>query len=315
MTKRDETLPRVSELIEFLSDYDSIPEYRMEPARERGLKNHKIIEEHYHKKTDNIVANLFKEALKKIFKLKSTYDEFPVFEEQLNGSLYTGRPDFRLYDNLIDYKFTSDPTPKPQWALQLILYETLEKEVNNITINNLYVFHYPKDWSLFVYKVADTKVWNELVYFADFILDNHESIKTGGLEKYDALNMWEDILTDYQIFEYVDSFYAPREIEKANELEKAAVYYNFKQVEKQLSKLKDDITRYMVENNIPSLDDGEGHGIRLKTRVTKEYDPKLKAVAKKKYDADLEKCQIGQKETTYIECFSPKQEDKKLIEE
>lgn len=313
MTKRDETLPRVSELIGFLSDYDSIPEYRMEPARERGLKNHKVIQEHYHKKTDNIVANLFKDAIKKIFKLKSVYDEFPVFEEQLNGSRYTGRPDCRLYDNLIDYKFTSDSVPKPQWALQLMFYAVLEDSINNVFIRDHYIFHYPKDWSLFVYKIS-TKAKINLLSIAKYIIDNHEAIKTGGLERYDALNMWEDILTDYEIFEYVDSFFAPMEIEKANELEKAQVYYNFKQVEKKLSKLKDDITKYMADNNIPSLDDNKGHGIVLRTKTKDLYDEKKKAKALKAYQKAKEKCKIGTTTTTYIECFSPKPSDKKLIE-
>jgi hypothetical protein len=311
MTKRDERLPRVSSLIYPLiqEELESIPRDTLEKKAAEGRMKHRIIETSYGKNTDNIISWLFIKGLAKIFDKDSLMSK-PTFEQQLNGKRFTGRPDFLLNKTLSDYKFTD--VLKDETGLQLIKYGILEREVNDIEIERYFAFHYPVDYSLFIYEVSQRAI-DPLKKFSTFLVDNHDAIREGGFEKYEAINEWGRIKLEYEIFELVDALYAPHLIEKANELEKAVVYYNFKQSEKFMKKLKSDITRYMIDNNIQRIDDNSGYGIKLKSRTNKKYDKKRAAMAKEKYKKELENCIIDREKTTFIECFKPRAKKPKQI--
>jgi hypothetical protein len=311
-TKRDETRPRVSDIIKFLyeEELNAIPKHILEAAAQRGTEKHAIIESNYGKNTDNIISQLFRDGLFKIF----TEDELQcdaVFEEQLNGKRFTGKPDFRLRDTLIDYKFANDL--RTVTALQLILYSKLVTELHDLFMQKWYVFHFPKDHGLFIYKIADKAILPILKY-AESIINNHEAIKSGGLERYDALLEWEKLQQDYEIFELVETVLPPLTITNEEEAENAAViYYNIKAVIEREAVLKRELKQYMEEQGITKIEDINGYGIRLQGRKNKMYDADRKAAAKKIYDKALNECQTGVFETTSLVRFAPRKKKEKQI--
>lgn len=311
MTNRNEALPRVSNLIRFISEdeLDAIPKDILEAAAERGTINHQIIEDNYGKQTDNLISNMFREGLMRIFPGDETQDD-PTFEGQLNGSHFTGKPDFRLLGTLVDYKFSNEL--RPVTALQLILYGMLIEEVRGTgcSINKYYAFHFPKDHGLFIHKVTDRAV-PALKEYAEYIIKNHEAIKEGELVKYEALKKWEVLLQDYTLFEPAGTVLTPLTITSEEEAIRAAVlFYHIKEVTDYEKKLKAELKRYMAENFENKIVDITGHGIQLISRKIKLFDNDKKASAKTIYDKALEECQTGTMESLSLKRIKPRNKTK-----
>jgi hypothetical protein len=314
MVERNELLPRVSNLTSFITEeeFNKIPRDILEVKAAEGIRKHKIIEDNYYNiSTDNVISWLFHKGIMQIFPGDETQDD-PAFEEQINGERFTGRPDFRLWKTIIDYKFTDEL--RPVTALKIVLYGMLEKEVNGIDIDRFYAFHYPEDFTLFIHKVPDRTIM-PLVTLAGYIIENHESIKAGHLEKYEALNMWDKLLQDYDVFEPVGTELLPPSTIKNNEEAITSILLSRKidEIIKYQEKLKSNIKQYMIENDLPKISDISGYGIRLQYNNKKLYNTGRKAAAKKIYDEALSKCQTGTFETTSLVRFAPRKNKVKLI--
>lgn len=318
MIKRDETLPRVSELIRFISEeeLDSIPRDRLEAKAAEGTRKHKILEDNYGKETNNLLSLMFKDGLNKILKpdelrISEALLIAPTFEEQINGITFTGKPDFRLGNTLIDYKFTNDL--RAVTALQLIFYGVLIQEKHGIEMKRCYAFHYPNDYSLFIHKVPD-RTMKPLLDYAYYVFKNHEAITAGELEKYEALARWEELLLDYEMFEPVAACFAPLTITSEEEAINAAVIYCMMlPIEKHGEKLKSELKRYMAQSGDIKISDINGYGIRLQTKNPKLHDAAKRKKAKAAYDEALEECQIGTVQTTSLVRFAPRAKKPKLI--
>lgn len=318
MVSRDESLARQSDLTLFLYEEElaQIPRGLLYEKAAEGTRKHGLIETEHGKPTNNIIVQMFNDGLRRLFSRKELLGASPVIEEQLNGSRYTGKPDFRLLDALIDYKFTLDL--KPHVALQLILYAMLIEEVHGLKVNRLYAFHYPTDHGLFIYKVPDRAI-QPLREFALYVIDNHEAIKAGNVERYEALNRWDKLLEDYEVFEPVATVFPLLTITNKEEAEKAARFYcRLKEVIDYEKYLKGELKRY-VEENGPIIDD-DGFGVRLKGRSYKEYDDGKKAVAdsrfkiaKEIHKKELALCETGSGKNFHIERVKPGTKKPKLI--
>lgn len=309
---RNENLPRQSDIKHFLDEgeLEAIPEEILDEASERGIENHDIIEKNYDEPSDNIISNMFKEGVSKIF-TSGELQEKPVFEEQLNGPRFTGKPDFRLGNALVDYKFSIEL--RKSTALQLVLYEILEEEVNSVKIDKHFAFHFPKDRGLFIHKVPELAL-EPLHEYAEYIIDNHEAIKGGELERYHAITKWDKLLQDYTVFEPVAQVLPPLTINsEADAIAAAVIFYNIKAVTDYENKLKRELKRWMSENDKTKIEDAFGFGVQFVKRENKMYDTSKKAIAKAIYDNALEECQTGIIENFSLRRVKPRVKKPKLI--
>jgi hypothetical protein len=290
-------------------EFNKIPRDILEAKAAEGIRKHKILEDNYGKPNNNLLSYMFDEGLKKIF----TEDELqgePTFEKQLNGLQFTGKPDFYLRRTLIDYKFTD--TLRPETALQLILYGILQNEVS-VSIDRFYAFHFPNDYSLFIYQIPG-RALAPLKEFASFVIDNHEAIDAGGFEKYEGLIKWKKLLIDYEVFEPVDAVFPPLTITDQEKADFAAViYYKIKRIEDYKKYLNSELKRYMEEKGETRLGNSETGGVRLQNHTTKVYDPKEYAIAKAAWDKAREDCKTAEVVTKKIVRFGPKQEPIKQL--
>jgi hypothetical protein len=312
-TPRDESLPRQSNIVHFLNEeeFDAIPADVLSAAADEGTAKHDLLEKTYAEHDcKNILARMFSDGLDKIF-IDSDFLETPEFEEQLNGSRFTGKPDFVLDKTMVDYKFSNEL--RPSTALQLVMYGMLEHEVKGLSIDRFFAFHFPHDRALFIHKVPDATV-PVLVEFANYIIDNHESIKGGALEKYEALNRWAVIQRDYDLFEYVGSVLPPMMITSPEDaIAAASIFVEMQKVTDYEKVLKREILRYMKETGDTKIGNDLGFGVTLAHRKVKVYDPAKKAAAKSIYDAALAGAVTDTLETTYIKRFSPRKKKAKQI--
>jgi hypothetical protein len=312
--KRDKSLPRQSDLFSFIGEdeFEKIPEAILHNKAVEGIEKHDILEKTYGKdERDNLLAGMFKEGLQKIFTPEELTGK-PVFEEQLNGPRFTGKPDFLLCNKLVDYKFTDILRPKT--ALQLKAYDILEDEVKDVLIHDRYAFHFPHDRALFIYKIPRRTI-PELEDFVNFVVDNHEDIKAGKLVKYDALIKWEELQQDYTIFEFVAAIVPPMMITNPEEAITAArAYIEVKEAEKYGKVLKDELKRYLEDIDETRIEAGGGYGVRLQSsKATKVYDEVKSKAAKEVYNKALEDCLISETKNKGIVKFSPKKKKVKQI--
>jgi hypothetical protein len=312
MVTRDESLPRVSDLKHFIDEeeFNKIPKDILSVKAEEGTYKHGLLEKYYSKETPNLLVNMFKDGMRQLF-TKNELSQKPIIEKQLNGSRFTGCPDLILGNALIDYKFTVDL--RASTALQLVLYAMLHYELTRKEISRLYAFHFPGDWGLFMYKIPERTI-PILVKFAEYIIENHEAIKSGELERYKALNRWELIVQDYEPFELAGTVLAPLTITTREEAEAAAVMFaKTKEVENKANDLKRELKRWMEETGETRLFGIDGSGVRLQNNTVKLYDAKRKAIAKKVYDDALKNCQTGILATKKLVRVAPKKSVPKLI--
>jgi hypothetical protein len=304
---RDESLPRVTDVLKFLyaEEFESIPDDILEEARERGERYHKLIELNWNTKLDHPIVNMFREGLDVII-IDRTMSQ-PAIEMQINGLSYTGKPDFCFDDVVIDYKFTRDRL-RPVTALQLLLYGGLiyEASCGQHIIKKYYAFHYHQDGGLFVYKIPDRAI-EPLGLFAVSLVRHHADIEAGKIIRYDKLIEWERLQLEYDVF---DEFYCtmPPAI-VTNELEEKAAIYRYRclqKVEAYQKHLGREITRRMEETGQTKLYDHTGGGVRLQTSNRKQHDSaKLKAYKKT--------IVTGTKESTSLVRFNPPKNEQKLI--
>jgi hypothetical protein len=313
MEARNEHLPRQSDIKHFLDEeeFDSIPDETLAEASLKGVEKHDIIHKNYGKPTNNIISLMFAEGLTKIFN-PDELKLMPIFEKQLNGARFTGKPDFRLIRTIIDYKFSIEL--RPTTALQLVMYKMLIEEVLNIPpIERLFAFHYPKDRGLFIHKVPDRAI-EPLLEYADYIIENHQAISDGEIIRYEAISKWETLLQDYEVFEPVAQVLPPLTITNKEEAIAAAViYYNIKAVTDHEDRLKRELKRYMEESGDTTIGDVFGYGVKLINSTQKLYDKNKKAAAKKVYDKALEDCKTGTLSTYSLRRFKPTVKKAKLI--
>jgi hypothetical protein len=290
-------------------EFNKIPRDILEAKAAEGIRKHKLLEDNYGKPNNNLLSYMFAEGLKQIFTAEELKTK-PIFEEQINGKYFTGRPDYYLLGKLIDYKFTD--TLRPETALQLVLYDILETMGGN-AVDEHYAFHFPNDYSLFIYKIPGRTI-APLKEFVSFVIDNHEAINAGEFEKYEGLIKWKKLLTDYEVFEPIGAVFPPLTITDKEKADFAAViYYKIKRIEDYKKYLNSELKRYMEENELKSLGDRETGGVRLQNHTTKIYDAKKQAVAKAAYDKALKECKVSEVVTTKIVRFGPKQEPIKQI--
>jgi hypothetical protein len=312
-TKRDESLPRVSDLKHFLNEeeFNKIPKDILSRKAKEGTRKHGLLEKYYDKETPNPLVNMFKDGMKQLFTQKELSQK-PIIEKQLNGSRFTGCPDLILGNALVDYKFTVDL--RASTALQIVLYAMLHYELTRKEISRLYAFHFPGDWGLFMYKVPDRTI-PILVEFAEYIIGHHEAIKAGELERYKALSRWDMILQDYEaennLFELVDTVLAPPTITTLEEAEVAAVV--FAKIGGKIAALKRELKRYMEDTGETRLFGIDGSGVRLDNGSYKVYDKEKKAAAKRVYDEALKACLLRVEPTKKLVRVSPKKNEPKLI--
>jgi hypothetical protein len=313
MASRNESLPRQSDYTLFLYEEElaKIPRGLLYEKAAEGTRKHGLIETEYGKPTNNLIVQMFHDGLKRLFSSKEL-ESAPVIEEQLNGEDFTGKPDFRIVDALIDYKFTLDL--KPHVALQLVLYAMLIEQVHGVEMNPLYAFHYPTDHGLFIYKVPDRAV-RPLVELANYIIGNHEAIKAGNVERYEALSRWDKLNEDYEVFEPVATVFPPLTITNKAEAEKAARFYcRLKEVIDYEKHLKGELKRYLSENGDSFVKDDDGFGVRLqKGSPTIFYDKAKKAAVMASHKKNLADCVTGSKDNYSLNRFKPSAEKAKQI--
>jgi hypothetical protein len=306
MPKRDETLPRVSEIIKFLyeGDFDNIPPETLKAAIERGNHGHWLIEHNWNTDLDHPIVNMFRQGLSKIFTDNQRGCYEAVIEHQLNGYTFTGKPDFRMQGVIIDYKFTRDSL-RPATALQLLLYSYLVQEQIGICPNDFYAFHYHQDGGLFIYKIPD-RAKAPLRKFALSLVKHHEDIKAGKLIKYDKLIEWDRLQLEYDVFEIFYCTMPPMTITSELEAKTAIMMFrDLAKVEAYTDHLKREIMRYMDENDKTKLWDPTGGGVRLQVSNRKQYDAAKLKVFK-------ETIVTGTKESKSLVRFNPPTKQKQL---
>jgi hypothetical protein len=305
MTKRDESLPRVSDILKFLysEEFENIPRDVLEAARDRGIRGHKLIELNWNTNLDHPIVNMFREGLEKIRR-------------------FIGN---RKVTVVIDYKFTFDKL-RPETAMQLMLYGDLinneesyvssgiiiENQINGKTYTGkpdfvmyqtpapfeYFAFHYHQDGGLFIYRIPD-RAKERLLDFSLSLVNHHEAIEAGKLIKYDKLIEWDRLQLEYDVFELFHPILPPRSIETVEDSHFAvAKYHEATKIEAQIKHLKNEIKRYMLEENEPYIiNPYTGTGVRLEKHKLVVYDEFKKKKEDTKYKAALKKCQIdtGQK--------------------
>jgi hypothetical protein len=315
--KRDETLPRVSDILKFLyiEELESIPRDILEAAAEEGRRKHKLIEDNWNTDLDHPIVNMFRRGLKKVMG-------------------WIGDRDITI---VIDYKFTRDKL-RAETALQKLLYGELvsegyqdfcknkiviERQINGYTftgkpdfviLNMLsdaydvayFAFHYHQDGGLFVYKIPD-RAKEPLLNFALSLVEHHEDITAGKLIKYDKLLEWDKLQREYDVFEIFYCTMPPMTVTSELEAKTAVMMFrDLQKVEKYKKHLASELMRYMESEDKTVLYDPTGGGVRLQTSNRKEHD-------KKKLNAYKKTIITGTKEIKSLVRFSPPIKKQKLI--
>jgi hypothetical protein len=253
---RDESLPRVSDIIKFIDqdEFESIPDKVLAIASERGTQTHNMLEKYYHTDLNNYQLKMLKEA---VTYLKPKGE--PVFEHQLNGKLFTGKPDMYFDVLLNDFK-TGDLKEKA--ALQEAGYDILLEEKTGRRKDRWVISHFHQDIGLFLYEVPKT-AHADLRDFFKYLVANHDEIFDGGFERYTALERWEELLLVHDVLTPLKTFLPDPIINSPEEARNAMyIYRGLLIVEKQKDKYKRELKRWMQENEVKTLE-LHGKGLRL----------------------------------------------------
>lgn len=285
---RDETLPRASALSWPLiaEEFLKISREILAVAAERGKKGHRLIQYNWNTILDHIVIQMFQEALRFIFGGEIPTDEQPVIEKQINGSTFTGCPDFFYPGRFIaDYKFTDEL--KDEVAIQLLSYDELIFERTGVRVKDHYAFWFPTvssvlgDGGLFVYKIPKRTI-KPVRAFMLWLKDNHVDIMRGDDVKYEAISRWAKLRDEYDMFEIVFTT-QPMLTITTKELADVAVtkFYHLKLIKSYADHLKIELGRYLKEKDMQRFESETGHGVKWKRgKPTKKYDEAKLAPAK-----------------------------------
>ena len=296
---RNESLPRVSDIIKFIDEeeFNKIHRITLNEAAKKGTRGHDTLEKYYNSdvNTDQLVQ------LRDAIRMLNPKGK-PTFEHQLNGSTFTGRPDMYYDDLLNDFKFG---ILMEKVALQLAGYDILLKEKDGINRRRWTVSHFQGDKGMFLYEVPEAAHADLRLLFL-YCIYSHESIDNCGIERYHALSKWDELTTQYQLLVPLNTFLPELKITNKLEAQNAMhIYHDLVRVEQYKDYLKSQITRYMVENECNSIDDGCGKGIILKKgRNMTKWD--VPEEIKKKWKQEKDKYIVGKYTTNpSIQIFTP----------
>jgi hypothetical protein len=303
-------------------EFKKIPQDQLAAAAERGNRGHKLIELNWNTNLDNPIVNMFREGLAKVkqwvsenspghtivIDYKFTRDRLRpetaiqlvdyggliaevgeispgriAIEQQLNGSRYTGKPDFVIQDSFEHFEY--------------------------------FAFHYHQDGGLFVYRIPK-RAKGALSLFAYSLIEHHKAIQEGRQIKYLKMAEWERLQLEYEVFEPFYNTMPPMEITTHDKAKQAALLYNtdVKRFEERREQFKREIVRFMESEGKDKIYDLTGGGVHLRNaRATKIYDPVKKAKADKVYNKALEDALIETKPNKALYRFNAPKKKQKLI--
>jgi len=303
-------------------EFDKIPQDQLDGAAERGNIGHKLIEQNWNTDLDNSIVNMFREGLEKVrqwvrenspgstivIDYKFTRDSLRpetaiqlvdyggliaevgkrvpggvAIEQQLNGSRYTGKPDFVVQDSFEYFEY--------------------------------FAFHYHQNGGLFIYRIPD-RAKGRISLFAHSLIEHHEAIKEGRQIKYLKMAEWERLQREYDVFEPFCNVMPPMQITTHDKAKQAALLYNtdVKRFEEQREQFKRELVRFMEEEGKDKIYDITGGGVRLRNcRGTAVYDTKKKAQADKVYAKALKDALIETKPNKALYRFSAPKKKQELL--
>jgi len=291
----DPTIPSVTEVIKPLHEgaLDNIPRQILDAKAKLGTENHGAIEAWLRGQVeigDSVVLNLASQAFKRVGRGAEEHIE----EYFVNDGVCQGTPDYWWTGEgqlMVDYKFTAQLNNVV--AVQLIGYATL------LDISpELYVFWFC-DYGVSVYRV-NLSAANELYLLFRYLLVHYEAIKKEGVELLEALTMWEQIQEDYVLLQLEDTFFPPLSITSMAQVENACVMYDrLYTANDKLKLLKSEIKRYMVQENIPSLE-LDGGKLKLRIQVSDRGEYSVPARITRKWKEEKERYRVGTNESVSL---------------